>query len=284
MPGRPKKITAEEAREVLLESEAPVMATSTVAEEFPNVSRPTVGKRLQELENKGLLDSTQLGNARAWYVPEIQNRRLIEYAAADVEEQTLADAVGYQPIEVETDPTDDASADGETREEAEKELATAGGTTGEVVDEITGFREELNQSQERLTERLETIEERVAQLAAEPSEADEEEKDSEPDQPLTIDGWAERERRASWRVFSRLAVPVPFVLVFLTVVPSSVATVSVPIFGTVARMVLLLGVALTAFAALLGVYWGIWNFSTRTGVTGWLDTTRVGEWYSERRR
>jgi DNA-binding Lrp family transcriptional regulator len=94
MPGREKVVKGPEVRAVLVKSDEPVMTTSQVAEEF-EATRPTVGARLEELEDKGVISRTSLGNAYAWYLPELDDRELIEFAADADEYEKLA---GYEPV------------------------------------------------------------------------------------------------------------------------------------------------------------------------------------------
>lgn len=76
--GRRRAVEPEDAREVLENADEPVLSTSEVSDRL-GVSRPTAGKRLNTLQERGEVDYADVGGSKAWYLTEVTEHRLSEY-------------------------------------------------------------------------------------------------------------------------------------------------------------------------------------------------------------
>lgn len=76
---KPRVIDTNDVLDVLEDAREPFLSTGEVTERLP-ASKPTVRDRLQSLEEEGLVRYRVLGaNTPAWYLPDLENRRLPEY-------------------------------------------------------------------------------------------------------------------------------------------------------------------------------------------------------------
>jgi len=69
MAGRKPTVSDEEILSVIERAEAPVVSTSDVANEV-GLSNPGAYKRLKQLEQEGKVNSQDVGDALAWYLPD----------------------------------------------------------------------------------------------------------------------------------------------------------------------------------------------------------------------
>lgn len=65
--GRRRSIEPAHVHEVLQNTDKRVMTTSDVADQL-DATRPTVGKRLAELRDRGYADYVDVGSSKAWYL------------------------------------------------------------------------------------------------------------------------------------------------------------------------------------------------------------------------
>lgn len=76
-PGPEKAATTEQVYDLMEESSRPVWTAKDVADHF-NVSRPTSTDRLKELEGGGWLETIEVGNATAYFIPGEESLSLEE--------------------------------------------------------------------------------------------------------------------------------------------------------------------------------------------------------------
>jgi DNA-binding transcriptional ArsR family regulator len=102
--GRNQKVPLEEVLEVFGQSDDPVLGTKDVAREL-DVSRVTASGYLEDLEEQGLVEKSEIGQVAAWYLPGDENRRLTEFTEDDDVERVLPDHLTKRLGEEEDDDT-----------------------------------------------------------------------------------------------------------------------------------------------------------------------------------
>jgi hypothetical protein len=75
--GRDKAVTAEQIFEMMKDSDRPAWSAKDIGD-FYDVTKPTAKDRLKELEEHGWVESVQVSNVTAYYVPESDDLNLVE--------------------------------------------------------------------------------------------------------------------------------------------------------------------------------------------------------------
>lgn len=75
--GPEKAATTEQVYDLMEKSNRPVWTAKDVADHF-NISRPTSTDRVKELEDEGWLETIEVGNATAYFIPDEENLSLEE--------------------------------------------------------------------------------------------------------------------------------------------------------------------------------------------------------------
>lgn len=75
MAGRKPTIEDTEFLRAFVEAEEPVLGTAELADKF-SFSNQGVAKRLNDLEDRGLVASKNLGNAKAWWITDAGREEL----------------------------------------------------------------------------------------------------------------------------------------------------------------------------------------------------------------
>ena len=77
--GPDREATNEKVLRAIRDHFAPAVGTSDISDEI-GVARQTADKRLRELWDAGLVDSTKVGQSRIWWITSRGNRKLSELA------------------------------------------------------------------------------------------------------------------------------------------------------------------------------------------------------------
>lgn len=69
MGGRPPTVTDEDVLRALIDADWPVQSTADIGDHL-GIGQSGAWKRLDELEDKGLVESRKIGSARSWRITE----------------------------------------------------------------------------------------------------------------------------------------------------------------------------------------------------------------------
>jgi DNA-binding Lrp family transcriptional regulator len=237
--GRPPALAPEDVLQILKDAEEPFLSSGEITERS-RVSKPTVLDRLNTLEERGDIRSREVAsNTPVWYLPELEERPPV--GPSDDEE-----------------PSQQATANTET-------------DGGAAVDAVTELRKDLTETNERLLDRLETVEEQVAGVAHGTDENETGSLPSDPDERAVAIGERAKEDMQTW---ATRTVGFAVLLAVVWAYTPDVATTALPMTDlSIASSIAMVFLSLGGITALLGTAWVTYTVAGEYGVASWINET-----------